>query len=1251
MKKLSSLLCLSLALSIPKLANAQVLSFSPDPLNLVAQAGATTAQGTVNITGSFNGGPINFSLTQTSTWLQVSPPGPWQTPASITVTANLGQLPAGATSAQGSVVFFNPNAGSIFTYQTVPVNLSVSTLSVNPSSVAFGPYQSGSATFPLPQTLGVSGGAFTVAKAPADNWYTAAISGTPPNAVVVSVDQTVLPTLSAGPYNGTLTLTPTGVANPVPINVPISLTVAASPVVSVNPSPSTGLSFQWQVNGTNNQSQQSIVLSSNAAAALNFTLNASAPWIKFPAGNPTGLQPTGTAVTIGVDGTSLAAQTAPYTGTVTVTVAGAVFGNGQNSVSLPISLSVSSFPLINVPTADLSFSYQFGSGAAVTAANITPTSSAAPATQLQYTLGTSSCTGGNWLIVPPGLQTTGTAFSVSVNAAIVATLPPQTYTCNLTLTPTLTGPGTAQQGAISIPVTLNVSNTPTLVVSSNALVFPYQTGLTPAAPVPASQTVTIASNSGAPLSYTVSVPSSATAPWLQVTGNPGLTGTTDQTSITVGVNPAAAATGTSDATITVTATDPATGLSAGSQSIDVKLYVSSSPLLIVTPPGPVVLAGAGQSQGQQISFSSTNTAVPLTTGVQFSDTGNWLSSNQPPASTPGSFTIIGTPNGAMTPGTYTGTITVTATGPGSSAVADSPYVVPVTFQFNAATAAAKPAALNFSQALGGQPQAAQQVSVTTNGPALPFTAVANDGAIGWLTVTSATGVTPGAFNVSTDASRLTSGTYYGAVYVTVPTAGQIRIPVTFTVTPGSISASTTPLNFMQLAGGAAPASQMFQVQGTTALNFTVSSTVTSPAGGTWLTATVGAGSATSGATPATVQVSVNAGSLAPGPYTGTVTISSPGSTGSPISIPVNLTVVAPVTLGVSPSSLTYTYVIGASAPTAQTVQLTASAPAQFTASAKTTDGANWLTVTPANGAAGTTPFTVAVGINPAALASSPARLGSGSYTGTISFTSPSALTAATVNVSLSVVAVPTPIITGIQNDASYATGAVAASENIVIYGTGVGPAQMAGLQLTNGGAVATVVSGTQVFFDSNPAPIVYTSAGQTSVMVPQEVAGRTTTQITVIYQGVSSLPLTYNVVAADPAIYTQNAMGSGPGSILNQDYSVNGPTKPAAKSSYVQVYLTGTGGTTPPLATGAVNPADGSNLKNSVLTYTATVAGINATVSYQGSAPGFVEGVMQFNIQIPATAPSGPQPIVITTGTSNNSATYTTQAGVTVQVQ
>jgi uncharacterized protein (TIGR03437 family) len=207
---------------------------------------------------------------------------------------------------------------------------------------------------------------------------------------------------------------------------------------------------------------------------------------------------------------------------------------------------------------------------------------------------------------------------------------------------------------------------------------------------------------------------------------------------------------------------------------------------------------------------------------------------------------------------------------------------------------------------------------------------------------------------------------------------------------------------------------------------------------------------------------------------------------------------------------------------------------------------------------------------------------------------------------------------------------------------------LAGLQLTSGGSVATTVSNTQVTFDSIPAPIIYVSATQTSVMVPFEIAGRTSTTLQVSYMGVKSAGVPYNVSTAVPGIYTQNEQGTGPGAIVNQNGTVNGPSQPASAGDVIAVYLSGTGNTLPAGVTGGVIPTNGSGLKTIALPATATVGGLPAAVKYQGSAPGDVEGVMQVNLQIPAGLTAGAQPLLITLSSSGT--TYTTQAGVTVQV-
>jgi uncharacterized protein (TIGR03437 family) len=488
-----------------------------------------------------------------------------------------------------------------------------------------------------------------------------------------------------------------------------------------------------------------------------------------------------------------------------------------------------------------------------------------------------------------------------------------------------------------------------------------------------------------------------------------------------------------------------------------------------------------------------------------------------------------------------------------------------------------------------------------------------------------------------DGSKLTAGTYQGKVIVLSPSAAgsPAVIPVTLTVASGTISALPTTLSFTQVQSGAAPPAQNVTVSSSSGpLNFTVTTSAT------WLTATP-----PTGTTSATLQVGINAtvaGTLPAGPYTGTVIIASAGAGGSPINIPVTLTVVAPQTLTVLPTSLSFSYIVGQTAPQAQTFQISASGgAAPF--SVTTPSSASWLQVSPTSGS---TPATLSVAVNTQGLAA-------GNYTAAITINSPYSTTAASVTVTCTVTQI-TVKPTAITNAASYAAGVISPGENIVIWGTSIGPSSLTYGSLTaGGGALSTSAGNTRVLFDGVAAPVVYVLATQTSVMVPYEVAGRPTTSVVVEYQGVQSAPLVYSVQAAVPGIYTQNLQGTGPGAILNQDgVTVNGPGTPAAKGSVVSVYMTGEGQTSPAGVTGAIAPVNvPAPWKQPKLKAAATIAGLSAPVQYYGSAPGLVSGVMQINVQIPSNAPSGPLPIVITLTDPSTGLSYSTQAQVTVSVQ
>jgi uncharacterized protein (TIGR03437 family) len=159
--------------------------------------------------------------------------------------------------------------------------------------------------------------------------------------------------------------------------------------------------------------------------------------------------------------------------------------------------------------------------------------------------------------------------------------------------------------------------------------------------------------------------------------------------------------------------------------------------------------------------------------------------------------------------------------------------------------------------------------------------------------------------------------------------------------------------------------------------------------------------------------------------------------------------------------------------------------------------------------------------------------------------------------------------------------------------------------------------------------------------------------VQLVYLGTPSDAVTYDVVAFAPGIYTQDGSGAGAGAILNQDgITVNSPETPAQKGSVVSVYMTGGGATVPATATGAMIAANASVLPWLAAQVTCSVGGIPATVSYSGSAPGLVSGIVQVNVQIPSQAPSGPEvPLVISLESVDKSVGSSSQGGVTVAIQ
>ena len=148
------------------------------------------------------------------------------------------------------------------------------------------------------------------------------------------------------------------------------------------------------------------------------------------------------------------------------------------------------------------------------------------------------------------------------------------------------------------------------------------------------------------------------------------------------------------------------------------------------------------------------------------------------------------------------------------------------------------------------------------------------------------------------------------------------------------------------------------------------------------------------------------------------------------------------------------------------------------------------------------------------------------------------------------------------------------------------------------------------------------------------------------YQGQTSNAFSLAATAAAPALFTFDGSGTGRAAVLNQDQSYNTPNNPASKGSYIVLYMTGEGQTAPAGVTGRVTTVSATPPLTSqpLLPVAVIIGGQPASVAFYGEAPGFISGVMQLNVQIPANVPAGDLPILVSVGDSNS------QKGLTVSV-
>jgi uncharacterized protein (TIGR03437 family) len=243
----------------------------------------------------------------------------------------------------------------------------------------------------------------------------------------------------------------------------------------------------------------------------------------------------------------------------------------------------------------------------------------------------------------------------------------------------------------------------------------------------------------------------------------------------------------------------------------------------------------------------------------------------------------------------------------------------------------------------------------------------------------------------------------------------------------------------------------------------------------------------------------------------------------------------------------------------------------------------------------------------------------------------------------SAMSVPQPAISAVTSAASYDASGVSPGEIVAIFGQGLGPATLTGLQVNSNGTLSSSLGGVQVFFNGYAAPMIYALSTQVSAIVPYEVAGQTSVNAVVVYQGNASAPFPVAVAGSKTAIFTNDSSGHGQGAVLNQDFSRNGPANPAPRGQYVFIYGTGEGVTSPPGVDGRISgtPLPSVNLKCS-----ASIGGQTAATNYCGEAPGATAGLVQVNALIPqSVTPGSAVPVSITIGGAAS------QTGITIAVK
>ncbi len=208
----------------------------------------------------------------------------------------------------------------------------------------------------------------------------------------------------------------------------------------------------------------------------------------------------------------------------------------------------------------------------------------------------------------------------------------------------------------------------------------------------------------------------------------------------------------------------------------------------------------------------------------------------------------------------------------------------------------------------------------------------------------------------------------------------------------------------------------------------------------------------------------------------------------------------------------------------------------------------------------------------------PSQLAPGVYEATLVIDGGPAAGTQSVPIRLTVQPGTAPVLNATVHAASFKAGALAPGSIASIFGE-----RLSGTQV-------------KVLFDEFEAQLFYLGDTQINLLIPAGLKQRPSAQVVVVVDDVASPPKTVALTAMNPAIFANG--------VLNQDWTVNSGSQPAAANSVLQIF-----------ATGLPDPADGKV----VAKFGSQEIG---TLDYAGPAPGFA-GLWQVNLRVPAGTPAG----------------------------